>query len=96
MKHKLSHALRIGVLGVTGLTANLANAQTTAPGTYYAIPSWDQKLQRDTQATCPRFVVLSNWNNEAVLDRETGLVWERSRSELLVSTTSQLRLIARA
>lgn len=57
-----------------------AFAQTTAAGPYYATPSWDQKLQCDTQTTCPRFVVLSNWNNEAVLDRETGLVWERSPS----------------
>lgn len=55
-----------------------AGAQTSAPGPYYATPSWDQKLRCDTQATCPRFVVLSNWNNEAVLDRETGLVWERN------------------
>jgi hypothetical protein len=55
-----------------------AVAQTTAPGPYYATPSWDQKFQCDTQATCPRFIVLSNWNNEAVLDRETGLVWQRS------------------
>jgi hypothetical protein len=80
MKPKLSH-LRIGVIGVMAITANLAHAQTTGPGTYYAIPSWDQKLQCDTQATCPRFVVLSNWNNAAVLDRETGLVWEKSRTD---------------
>jgi hypothetical protein len=45
----------------------------SASGPYYATPSWDQKLDAST-----RFVVLSNWNNEAVLDRETGLVWEQS------------------
>lgn len=46
-------------------------AATSAPGPYYATPSWDQKLPPET-----RFVLLSNWNNEAVLDRETGLVWK--------------------
>src|SRR5262249_38691548 len=47
-----------------------AQVSATAPGPYYATPSWDQKL------TTNRFVVLSNWNNEAVLDRETGIVWD--------------------
>ncbi|MCW5612096.1 MAG: DUF1566 domain-containing protein [Rubrivivax sp.] len=50
----------------------LAQLSTTANGPYYAEPSWSQKL------TTNRFVVLANWNGEAVLDRETGLVWERS------------------
>jgi hypothetical protein len=55
-------------LGVT------ASAQATdANGPYYATPSWDQKL-----AAATRFVVLLNWNSDAVLDRETGLVWEQS------------------
>ncbi|HKA44710.1 MAG TPA: DUF1566 domain-containing protein, partial [Burkholderiales bacterium] len=40
---------------------------------YYATPSWDQTLPANT-----RFIVLSNFNSEAVLDRETGLVWHRS------------------
>lgn len=60
--------------------ASHATAQVVAPGPYYAIPSWAQKIQCDTRATCPRFIVLSNWNDEAVLDRETGLVWQRSPS----------------
>jgi len=32
------------------------------------------ELQCNTVSTCPRFVVLANWDSEAVLDRETGLV----------------------
>jgi hypothetical protein len=55
-------------------------AQTVAPGPYYANPSWDQTLACSTLANCPRFIVLSNMNSAAVLDRETGLVWERSPS----------------
>lgn len=49
-----------------------SGAQTTANGPYYATPSWDQTLPAAT-----RFVVLSNFANEAALDRETGLVWQR-------------------
>lgn len=47
----------------------------TAVGPYYATPSWDQTLPSST-----RFIVLTNMNSEAVLDRETGLVWEQSPS----------------
>ena len=73
MKLGLSHTLAMVGLGLATFAITPAHAQTTAPGPYYATPSWDQKLPAAT-----RFIVLSNWNNEAVLDRETGLVWERS------------------
>lgn len=65
---------------VAFLAITPASAQTAGSGPYYATPSWDLKLQCDTSATCPRFIVLTNWNNAAVLDRETGLVWDRSPS----------------
>jgi hypothetical protein len=71
-------AATLVLLGALVFTTTLVGAQTVSNGPYYATPSWDQKLQCDTQATCPRFIVLSNWNSDAVLDRETGLVWERS------------------
>jgi hypothetical protein len=63
-------------------TGQAVNGQTFQNGPYYASPSWDQKIP-----TAQRFVVLSNWGNEAVLDRETGLVWQRT------PTTQQLPLL---
>jgi len=79
MKHALTYTA--GIIGLAiGSLAGTALAQTTANGPYYANPSWDQTLPAST-----RFVVLSNFNNQAVLDRETGLVWQRSPSQTFVS-----------
>ena len=61
-----------------------AQAQTTAPGPYYAVPSWDQTLPSAT-----RFVVLSNFGGQAVLDRDTGLVWDRAPDTTTQRTWSQ-------
>jgi hypothetical protein len=55
-----------------GFASTSTYAQTTANGPYYATPSWDQQLPAAT-----RFIVLANWGSAAVLDRETGLVWEK-------------------
>ncbi len=78
MRHVLKLTFGLLVLWALAVLSVPADAQTTANGPYYATPSWDQKLQCDTQATCRRFIVLSNWNSEAALDRETGLVWLKS------------------
>lgn len=69
--NKALGALSAGLLAVLAAPA-AAQLSTTANGPYYATPSWDQKL------TTNRFVILANWSSEAVLDRETGLVWQRS------------------
>ena len=69
--------LALGLLAGAALTAGLAQA-ASGPGPFYAEPAWDQKLGCPAIADCPRFLVLTNWDNEAVLDKETGLVWERS------------------
>jgi hypothetical protein len=76
------NSLRLCTLALAVLVVSSvpAGAQTAAPGPYLATPAWDQQIKCDTLATCQRFVVLTNWNNEAVLDRETGLVWERTPS----------------
>lgn len=56
-----------------GLTLSVVAAQAQQNGPYYAMPSWDQTIP-----AAQRFVVLANFNSEAVLDRVTGLVWERT------------------
>jgi len=64
------------VIVLNALTLSVAakaGAQTVPNGPYYATPSWDQTLPAST-----RFVVLSNFANTAVLDRETGLVWQQA------------------
>lgn len=56
-----------------------AAAQSPANGPYYAPPSWSQTLPGFM-----RFIVLPNFGSQAVLDRETGLVWERTPSTTLL------------
>jgi hypothetical protein len=73
MKRKVIYVVGFIASMVAAFVIGVAQAPTIAPGPYYAVPSWDQKLPVSS-----RFIVLANWNNEAVLDRETGLVWERS------------------
>ena len=65
--------LSLGVLATVALTAGPARAQTTSVWPDYATPSWNQTLPSPT-----RFIILSNFAGAAVLDQNTGLVWEKS------------------
>ena len=51
MKRTLSHTASIIGLAL-GLTASTAFSQTTAPGPYYATPSWDQTLPIEHAVHC--------------------------------------------
>jgi hypothetical protein len=65
--------LALLVLGTLAFASGPVSSQIFQDGPYYANPSWDQQMPAST-----RFIVLSNWGSAAVLDRETGLVWERT------------------
>lgn len=73
LSRNLISVLMVGLAATAALESPVTTAQVTTSGNgpYYATPSWDQKI------TIGRFVVLTNWNSEAVLDRETGLVWDK-------------------
>jgi hypothetical protein len=72
----MRHSILAGVmLAALAFWTGAAKAQITESGPYYSLPSWDQTLPAST-----RFIVLSNFASAAVLDRETGLVWERTPS----------------
>ncbi|MFN0316803.1 MAG: DUF1566 domain-containing protein [Burkholderiales bacterium] len=62
-----------GVCVVMSLGLSSTAQAASAVGPYYAMPAWDQTLPAAT-----RFIVLTNMASQAVLDRETGLVWEQS------------------
>ena len=75
MRYRSFNAAGIVVMSaLIVLSARAANAQTVRTDPITRRHQWDQKFPCATPATCPRFVVLANWNNDAVLDRETGLV----------------------
>jgi hypothetical protein len=78
MKQMLRVIFGYLAVGTLALATGPAQAQTPANGFYYPVPSWDQTFGCPTLTNCPRFIVLSNMSSAAVLDRETGLVWERS------------------
>jgi hypothetical protein len=56
-----------------GVVAWLMVAPLAVAGTQRAFPSWDQQINKPK-----RFKVLDDFAGAAVLDKETGLVWEQS------------------
>jgi hypothetical protein len=72
MKKSWSAVFMLLVIGLAFGRIAPANADS-GKGTYYPPPSWDMTLPGVT-----RFLVLMNMFDEGVLDRETGIVWQRS------------------
>ena len=72
MNHRMRQVARMIGIALT-LSAGAVAAQGVVNGPYYATPSWDQTLP-----AANRFLILANFNSQAVLDRETGLVWQRA------------------
>jgi hypothetical protein len=70
MRNVWKRVLALWVI-VMGLGVSGVSLAASGVGPYYATPSWDQTLPAAT-----RFIDLTNMPG-AVLDRETGLVWEK-------------------
>ena len=73
-----------------GVVALLMVASPAAAGSR-AFPSWDNQIN-----TPGRFKVLEDFAGAAVLDKETGLVWEQSLETAPNPTTTQSWLSAQA
>jgi hypothetical protein len=79
--------LSLAVFVGAALTSSPAQAETGV-GPYYAPPAWARTLP-----SAARFMTLSNFAGAAVLDRETGLVWEKSPTGALQWGPSRLACI---
>jgi len=63
--------MKLNIISLTlglSLIWHASNTLAGSVGPYYATPSWDLTLPT-------RYIQLSNFNNAAYLDRNTGLVW---------------------
>ena len=69
MSRRIGSTFCIVLALVSAALTHSAIAQTVANGSYYATQAWDQTLPANV-----RFIVLSNFENKAVMDRDTGLV----------------------
>ncbi len=75
-KRHLTYVLGTLLMGATLIvvgSVGAENSTTIDQSTQPHLKSWSNKIP-----AAKRFVVLSDFNNEAVLDRETGLVWEQT------------------
>ena len=85
-RNRVFHGLiALGLL--TGVAATVVPAQAdSGVAPFMPEPSWDRKIGAST-----RFLVLTNWSGTAVLDKETGLVWERSPDAVNTFTWTNAR-----
>ena len=72
------------VLAVPAHAAKPGSSPTDLSG---VTQNWDTKLPNDS-----RFTILPDFNNQAVRDNETGLVWERSPSTSQASWYDAIRV----
>ena len=73
MNRQWMWTMGLAVFGLLALTELFDWAHRSAPKATAVSAVAERSLSGSD-----RFIVLANWNNEAVLDRKTGLVWERS------------------
>ena len=72
--------MRTHVISTAGLVVCAVSVVMAGSAAAQTLPAWDKKFPTET-----RFRVLADFNNEAVLDRETGLVWEQAPSQMQMS-----------